>query len=862
MSFPSRRVPDMPANTRTAPDIRDHETLRLIGRGAFGEVWMARSVTGALRAVKVVWREDYDRPDSFEREFEAIKRYEPISRRHEGLVPILQVGRNSQEGFYYYVMELADDLERGRDITEETYLPHTLGLEMRRDKRITAERCVQIGANIAEGLDYLHQNKLIHRDVKPSNLVFIDGKCRLADIGLVALLGQRSFVGTEGFVAPEGPGSVASDLFSLGMVLYEASTGKDRLDFPDLPSCADTGDRLDVWRRLHDVICVACAPQAKDRHISADEMALALRGQPLPSQRKRALWTAMIVGAAAMAVIGALAGVWWVQKQRTQQAVALRQQQPRLRITTEPAGATVFSGQEKLGVTPLDLNPVEDVPIIYQLMLPGYKQMEIEHISSSKEPAVYDLKLETTRLPQKGERWMNSLGMIFKPSAGGHTSVDPVEMKHFKRFLDAENRTFEGKVVRWQPSKDKESAYIVVVPVGDAEAFRYWVTESDRNDAYLSQEHHYVVEPFYFVESGQSETSDMPDIDGDSTDDGEKDWQAFHLRVERQTYGSVVIRTQPEKVRVFMHEQLLGETPLELPRVRTGAFEVELREEGFADVVLEGEIKEGELTELFSDMQTRKAVSFGREWSANSLGMRFVPLDDNSMLAAWETRYRDYVEYCRATGARKPGRMDEGGNVKGANLPITGVDRAEARAFCQWLTERERNAGLIGAKDVYRLPTDEEWSRAAGLPPERGATPAERNGRIRGVYPWGYDWPPPEQIDNLADPVAARKASLDSFIPDYEDKFTHLASVAALKPGKDGYSGLAGNVSEWVETDYEPAAKPKSETDKPPTPLATLRGGNWRSATPDELQSSMRQGLPPETRKNTIGFRVVLARGK
>jgi hypothetical protein len=59
----------------------------MIGRGAFGEVWIARSVTGVMRAVKVVWRDDYDHSDAFEREFEAIKRYEPISRRHEGLVP-------------------------------------------------------------------------------------------------------------------------------------------------------------------------------------------------------------------------------------------------------------------------------------------------------------------------------------------------------------------------------------------------------------------------------------------------------------------------------------------------------------------------------------------------------------------------------------------------------------------------------------------------------------------------------------------------------------------------------------------------------------------------------------------------------
>jgi serine/threonine protein kinase len=155
--------------------------------------------------------------------------------------PILQVGRSDEEGFYYYVMELADDLNNGREIDHTTYKPHTLGGQMRRDKRISAAQCMKLGTHIAEALHYLHGNKLIHRDVKPSNLIYIDGTWRLADIGLVALLGQRSFVGTEGFVAPEGPGSAASDIFSLGMVLYEASTGKDRLDFPDVPSCSETG---------------------------------------------------------------------------------------------------------------------------------------------------------------------------------------------------------------------------------------------------------------------------------------------------------------------------------------------------------------------------------------------------------------------------------------------------------------------------------------------------------------------------------------------------------------------------------------------------------------------------------------------
>ena len=90
------------------PAIPDHTLLRCIGHGSYGDVWLAQNVVGTWRAVKVVRRATFEREEHFEREFRGIQKFEPISRSHDGFVDILQIGRNDEAGYFYYVMELAD----------------------------------------------------------------------------------------------------------------------------------------------------------------------------------------------------------------------------------------------------------------------------------------------------------------------------------------------------------------------------------------------------------------------------------------------------------------------------------------------------------------------------------------------------------------------------------------------------------------------------------------------------------------------------------------------------------------------------------------------------------------------------------
>src|SRR5438552_7051590 len=96
-----------PTAAPRAPAIPDHELLKKIEDGSYGEVWLARNAVRTLRAIKIVWRKTFWHAHPFEREFRGIQKFEPISREHEGLVDVLQIGQG--EGYFYYIMELADD---------------------------------------------------------------------------------------------------------------------------------------------------------------------------------------------------------------------------------------------------------------------------------------------------------------------------------------------------------------------------------------------------------------------------------------------------------------------------------------------------------------------------------------------------------------------------------------------------------------------------------------------------------------------------------------------------------------------------------------------------------------------------------
>ncbi|PTY07448.1 hypothetical protein DB347_09110 [Opitutaceae bacterium EW11] len=293
--------------TVIAPRIPDLELLRQIGQGSYGDVWLARGVTGLLRAVKVVRRDHFTDPEPFEREFRGLTQFAALSLDESIQLALLHVGRNEGAGFFYYVMELADDADRGRAIDPATYVPLTLAELRARRGRLPAAQTTEIGVELARVLASLHRHGLVHRDIKPSNVIIVSGVPKLADIGLVApAAAARTYIGTEGYVPPEGPGTPAADVFALGKLLYELCTGREHREFPQLPTdLASLPDERELMQ-LNRIILRACDPSPQKRYSNGGELLGALLELPArTAQPKRRGWFGFrwVVGAA---ILGAL----------------------------------------------------------------------------------------------------------------------------------------------------------------------------------------------------------------------------------------------------------------------------------------------------------------------------------------------------------------------------------------------------------------------------------------------------------------------------------------------------------------------------------------------------------------------------
>ena len=247
-----------------------------LGRGNFGVVLLAQREDGERVAVKVLLSSAMQDPEMvarFEREVHLMR-----SLRHPGVVEVFDVGRD--RGRLYFAMELVEG--------------ETLRTRLRRESPLPIREAVELVCSLANALHHAHERGVIHRDVKPANVILDarTGLPRLTDFGLARhqwisnLTQSGDVLGTPSYMAPEqfrtARVDARADIYALGVILYKALTGKVPFladSFVEQEELVSSGSyrplrqlRAEIPSTLAKVVENALARDPNDRYRSARDL--------------------------------------------------------------------------------------------------------------------------------------------------------------------------------------------------------------------------------------------------------------------------------------------------------------------------------------------------------------------------------------------------------------------------------------------------------------------------------------------------------------------------------------------------------------------------------------------------------------
>ena len=294
----------------------NHKIIEQIGEGGMGTVYKAKQLSlSRMVAVKVL-------PSRLTSETAFVQRFFNEARaiaalNHPNIVQIFDVGKEGEN--YYYTMELVDGVSLEDIVQKREPMP--------------IKRSISIITSVAKALAYTHRRSIVHRDVKPSNIM-IDraGRVKLADFGLALkedaarLTVEGGIIGTPEFMSPEqASGKTAtalSDIYSLGVVFYEMVTGRSpfeaetslavieriKTEAPDPPRSINP----DLPPEIEEIILKMMAKAPEQRYQNCREIMIdlklfrtgesmapptAIRSLPASSFRKRAIAALLIIAA-------------------------------------------------------------------------------------------------------------------------------------------------------------------------------------------------------------------------------------------------------------------------------------------------------------------------------------------------------------------------------------------------------------------------------------------------------------------------------------------------------------------------------------------------------------------------------------
>ena len=257
-----------------------YRLVKIIGQGGMAVVWRAEDTLLQRQVAIKILRDQYARDPEFLTRFRSEAR-SAASLNHPGIVGVYDVGED--DGRHYLVMEYV----LGRDLKQI----------IREQAPLEPARTVRIATELAEAVGEAHRIGLVHRDIKPQNvLVSTDGRMKIADFGIARAIADAGMtqpgivLGTVHYLAPEQAGgkaaSPASDVYALGVVIYEMLAGQ-------VPHTADSGVGVamkilheeprpiseinsGVPEGLAEIVGRAMAREPGDRYQSSSELAEAL----------------------------------------------------------------------------------------------------------------------------------------------------------------------------------------------------------------------------------------------------------------------------------------------------------------------------------------------------------------------------------------------------------------------------------------------------------------------------------------------------------------------------------------------------------------------------------------------------------
>lgn len=246
-----------------------YEIVRSLGSGGFGSVFLAKDTWLDIKvAIKVPHKQSMEL-------YKLLK--EPrlqAALNHPNIVRML--GAEKEKNVFFMVMEYIKG--------------STLEKVIDKEKALDCDRAVDHIKQIAQGIDHAHKSKIIHRDLRPSNiLVSEEGTLKITDFGTSAWLNSSQFastrIGSPPYMAPEqflGKASYASDIYSIGCIFYEILTGRPPIFDPDPFKILEkaqqgkiTPPRLKnsrIPRDVESIVMKALAPKVEDRYGSASEL--------------------------------------------------------------------------------------------------------------------------------------------------------------------------------------------------------------------------------------------------------------------------------------------------------------------------------------------------------------------------------------------------------------------------------------------------------------------------------------------------------------------------------------------------------------------------------------------------------------